>query len=247
MPQDWLGSGEFRSSAATQDFSLTLVEGASITLKAAAVNGRYIFEGDIAIAMVTWQEGTVIVGQQYRWPNALVPYEIDSALPSPDRVTGAIAEWEAKTKVRFVARTQANAAQYANYVHFQDQGGCFSSVGMAGGMQIISLGQGCTKGNAIHEIGHTLGLWHEQSRKDRDSFVTIVWQNIDVNLSHNFDQHVSDGDDIGQYDYGSIMHYPRNAFSINGQDTIIPKQEKPIGQREKLSQGDIAAVQQMYP
>jgi len=193
------------------------------------------------------EEGTAIVGQQYRWPDSLVPYEIAPFLPNPERIAEAIAEWEATSKIRFIARIAAKANQYPNYVRFEDQGGCFSSVGMAGGKQIISLGPNCTKGNAIHEIGHTLGLWHEQSRKDRDSFVTIVWQNIDAAMRHNFDQHVSDGDDVGPYDYGSIMHYPRTAFSVNGRDTIVPKNNTPIGQREKLSQGDISAVAQLYP
>jgi hypothetical protein len=246
MSQDWIGSGEFRSSGTTQQLTLKLVEGAEVTLTAAAVGPRYIFEGDIALPM-SLEEGAVIVGQQYRWPNAVVPYQIDPSLPNPERITQAIAEWEADTKVRFIVRTPATANQYANYVYFEDQGGCFSSVGMTGGKQIISLGSNCRKGNAIHEVGHTLGLWHEQSRKDRDGFVTILWGNIDADMRHNFDQHVTDGDDVGVYDYGSIMHYPRTAFSTNGRDTIMPKNNQPIGQREKLSHGDISAVQQLYP
>ena len=246
MSQDWIGSGEFRSSTTTQDLKLRLVKGDEVTLTAALVESRFIFEGDIALPMPL-EEGTAIVGQQYRWLDALLPYEIAPALPNPERIAEAIAEWEASTKIRFIARNAATASQYPNYVRFEDQGGCFSSVGMAGGKQIISLGSNCTKGNAIHEIGHTLGLWHEQSRKDRDSFVTIVWQNIDAAMRHNFDQHVSDGDDVGPYDYGSIMHYPRTAFSINGRDTIVAKNNTPIGQRDKLSQGDISAVAQLYP
>ena len=55
------------------------------------------------------------------------------------------------------------------------------------------------------------------------------------------------GDDLGAYDYGSIMHYPRDAFSRNGRDTITPTDPSAvIGQRRGLSAGDIAAVRDMY-
>lgn len=58
---------------------------------------------------------------------------------------------------------------------------CWSDVGrMAIGKQIISLGHQCyTPGTVMHELLHTLGFFHEQSRADRDEYVTIHYDNIE--------------------------------------------------------------------
>ncbi|MDN5766618.1 MAG: M12 family metallopeptidase [Humibacillus sp.] len=230
----------------------------------AAVDGLAMFEGDICLGTVEEMErrsaavataqsddnvarGVAITGDQFRWPNALVPYDIDSALPNQQRVGDAIAHWEEQTNIRFVLRTAANAAQYPNYVHVFKGDGCWSYVGMQTGRQDLSLADGCLRGQAIHEFGHAIGLWHEQSREDRDSFVAIQWANIEAGKESNFNQHISDGDDIGGYDYGSIMHYGRFAFSKNSLPTIVQLQGGPtIGQRNGLSAGDIAAVHSIY-
>ena len=257
--------GEFRSGPIAGTAIISGVTFARKSVVYAEVDGLAIFEGDIVLGTVeevraatapSGDSGPLlssigITGAQFRWPNATVPYDIDAALPNQQRVTDAIAHWQANTPIRFVLRTAANAAQYNDYVHFQPSSGCSSSVGRRGGQQAINLGSGCSTGNAIHEIGHTIGLWHEQSRQDRDSFVQIVWANIDPALQSNFVQQITDGDDIGPYDYGSIMHYPATAFSINGQATIIPLQPIPpgvvMGQRTALSAGDIAGVNALYP
>ena len=64
------------------------------------------------------------------------------------------------------------------------------------GGQVINLGTGCMSQRLIqHELAHALGMWHEQSRPDRDNYVTILWDNIRTESSYNYrkiDKHYVD-------------------------------------------------------
>jgi hypothetical protein len=258
------GVGELRTGPIA---GTAIISGVTFGRKAvqyAEIDGVAVFEGDIVLGSIEEFEqqtarlaggegGPVlasigITGAQFRWPNGVIPFEIDPNMPNQQRVTGAIAHWEANTALRF---PQRSSGTFSDWIRFEGGSGCSSQVGRRGGQQVITLGSGCTTGNAIHEIGHSVGLWHEQSREDRDTFIRIVWENVDPAFQHNFLQHITDGDDLGPYDYGSIMHYPPTAFSINGQDTIVPLQPLGpgvvMGQRDGLSPGDIAGVLAMYP
>ena len=223
------------------------------------VDGDAIFEGDIilgsvadldaalatvsnAVDVTAAIEGIAIPGSQHRWPDGKVPFRINSNLNNPERVTQAIEHWEQQTPIRFHDRTTE-----VDFVEFRLSGNCSSSIGRQGGIQFVNLGPQCTRGNVIHELGHTLGLWHEQSREDRDNFITIDFSNVDPLAIHNFDQHITDGDDVGAYDFGSIMHYPAIAFPLDpSKPTIITKNGEAIGQRIALSAGDIAAIKEIY-
>jgi hypothetical protein len=122
-------------------------------------------------------------------------------------------------------------------------------VGRQGGGQYIKCGlKGYKAGSIAHEILHTVGFWHEQSRLDRDHYVRIIWDNIEFGKGHNFEKHFGDGVDLGSYDFESIMHYPKDAFG-NGKLTIVPIPPKVTIKynRDYLTTKDIASVNEFYP
>ncbi len=232
-------------------FYTGMLDGAYVNLHPVTyteANGYAVYQGDIILRSDVAQLGLGIAPRNdYLWTNNLVPYAIDSNMVEQSRITDAIAYWEEHSEMRFVERTNANASEYPNYIRFVTSTGCASYVGMQGGAQRLFLSPRCSTGNTIHEIGHALGLWHEQSRNDRDDYVDVRFENIYRGYEHNFQIQADNGEDLGVYDYGSIMHYPSWAFSKNGNDTIIPLQDGvEIGQRTHLSEGDLAAIAQMY-
>uniref|UniRef100_A0A671NPW5 Metalloendopeptidase n=1 Tax=Sinocyclocheilus anshuiensis TaxID=1608454 RepID=A0A671NPW5_9TELE len=126
---------------------------------------------------------------------------------------------------------------------------CWSYLGMIGGSQTVSLqSPGCMwSGVAAHELMHALGFVHEQSRSDRDHHVSILWENIIENQRHNFKKYETNNLNTA-YDYSSVMHYGRYAFSEDGGPTIIPKPDPytPIGQRDGPSLTDIHKINILY-
>lgn len=185
--------------------------------------GSYL-EGDILMPQNPIILKNGLPSKSFRWPYGEVPFEIagDFTESELEVIAFAIDEYHAQTCIRFVPRT--NEMDYISIV--RGNSGCWSSIGRVGGKQEVNLQTpGClTKpGTAIHELMHALGFLHEQNRQERDSYVTIQYQNIDERATSNF-QKVPRTAAFGVgYDYGSVMHYSATAFSHNGKPTIVAK------------------------
>ncbi|XP_065407657.1 tolloid-like protein 2 isoform X3 [Chrysemys picta bellii] len=188
------------------------------------------------------------------WPGGVIPYVIGGNFTGSQRAIfkQAMRHWEKHTCVTFVERTDEESFIVFTYRTC----GCCSYVGRrGGGPQAISIGKNCDKfGIVAHELGHVVGFWHEHTRPDRDQHVTIIRENIQQGQEYNFlKMEAGEVNSLGEtYDFDSIMHYARNTFSRGVfLDTILPRRDdngvRPtIGQRIRLSQGDIAQARKLY-
>ena len=194
-----------------------------------------------------------IIADKYRWPKGVLKYQLDSRLSTKEKSLVRTTLRNLQTKltscIRFVESSSGNRINVIN-----NGGGCWSYIGyQSQALQDLSLQSGgCMSAGIIeHEFLHALGIFHHQSRSDRDRYVRILWQNIPENRKRNF--HKYDSTVINHYglpyDFTSVMHYGSTAFGIGGRTTIQtldPSKQRKIGQRGGVSAGDIELLRRHY-
>ncbi|CAL2051500.1 unnamed protein product [Caenorhabditis brenneri] len=208
----------------------------------------YLFEGDIILNDEQWEvyienaredlrsrqisknespsmnpkKRVIMSDPKYRWTFP-IPFHINSTL-NANLIMSVIKRYEQETCVRFKRQNQLPADKYILGLEIIKGTGCWSYVGKQRIRQQVSIGIGCESvGTIWHEIAHALGVYHEQSRYDRDKYILINPQNVIKDDIHNFEKQSADStSDYGiGYDYGSVMHYDTYAFSKNNQPTMM--------------------------
>ncbi|CAL1152786.1 unnamed protein product, partial [Cladocopium goreaui] len=170
----------------------------------------------------------------------------------------AVEMWRDTTCVNFVE--EENPSRPYVLVGVWDTGSCYASLGYYSFSSYMRVNLGwCNDdlhvGNMAHELGHILGMSHEQQRPDgpdvfygKGPHLEVFWDNIASNWQSQYlpeeDVYTGSKNDgsgdpqvgYAPYDFESIMHYGGgSAF-----DTIPSSQESLVGQRSYLSTGTTA-------
>ena len=213
-------------------------------------DGKNFFQGDIVLTDEQLNDQSVQKGGTSfsRWPGGKIYYTVASNMGSinANKITTAVNEYNSKTNTQWIPRT--NQTNYVEFIFGSSSGSDgWAHIGYRGGKQTVSLDQYISVGSVIHEMGHTVGLYHEHTRKDRDQYVTILWNNIQDGQAYNFDIY-SSGTDIGPFNINSVMMYWPNSYSKNGQPTIKRANNTSFTyNRTGFTTGDINTINTMYP
>jgi hypothetical protein len=210
-------------------------------------SGTVLIEGDIIIPEEhLYTRGTY---QNWQWPGGVVYYEFAPYISQENwfRMWDAMSILQSISDVRFEQRLN----NQPNYLYIIEDGANYSYVGMVRGRQELSIYNWDYEYIIVHELMHALGFWHEQSRADRDTYITINYDNIWPGYESNFN--IRQGSSTyGPYDFCSVMHYGPTDFSWNNIDpTIVAKPGYEaaatcMGNRTSMTAQDQAAVASLY-
>jgi len=206
--------------------------------------------------------GTGMRKESLRWPKGIIPFKIESGYTKKelDIIYAGMQMWMRKTCIRFVeaGSPEAKSTGHNHFILIVDGPGCFTVAGYRYHprlrYQIVSLSrpdrldpEGCiTPSIVAHELGHVIGLVHEQMREDRDQYIRVVYENIPDNKHVQYEEMVGQSEFGTPYDYCSIMHYSPVRL---GRFVLVPKDLgyiSVIGRANNLSYIDATIVNTMY-
>lgn len=222
-------------------------------------HGQPRLEGDILLDHIQQSplpvsgEGATTSYLSYLWPKVgsvyQIPYVIDPASGGVSNINAAIAQSNATFPgvLQWVAHTTETDYVNINLNSGDFSGVCESAVGRIGGEQMLTGSAACAVSTLLHEMGHTVGLYHEQSRSDRDAYVSVNYNNVIKGSRANFDKVTDNVQNLTLYDYASVMGYIPFAFSRNGGPTLesIPP-GMPLSNLVGYSAGDVDATKRLY-
>ncbi|PAA64987.1 hypothetical protein BOX15_Mlig010523g1 [Macrostomum lignano] len=195
------------------------------------------------------------------WPKGRLYYRFGLGFPSSyrDMVRLSLSRLAARissasSNQQLVTFVESNYFIDVQHVEVIDDVGCYSYVGRQSSSSSYSQALSLQVPNCMlesiiqHEFMHALGFYHEQSRPDRDSFVTVLWSNIDSDECNNFlKTSYKLTNDYPRYDYGSVMHYQSHYFScLSGSKTLLMKNGSLIDERNNLSSLDAEKLSYTY-
>jgi len=245
-------------------------EGIPIEEEIVAVNedpnnrpGCPLFEGDLCLdpedkvvvnhmRHETDLKRNVMRNRRKLWPNKVVYYSVNQNLKHlRPKIADAIGRFHDKTCLKF---REVDVSYGGDHIKMIKGNGCWSKMGRSGGGQSLSLGSGCEYvGVVLHELMHAIGIWHEQSRHDRDDYVEVLWHNIKPGRENNFKRYEHGKVDTLNlpYDWDSVMHYDRYLYSVGGNKPTIIARGQPWrklgGQlRGTLTKNDIKEINALY-
>jgi len=197
-----------------------------------------------------------------KWPKApkTIDYRFGKSVSDATKngVRSAMTEWEAATNNRIKYREISNSGwnqfvwglgvYWHIWIHEEDiDAGGYSSLGYVPWSAITIKANKGNDRTYRHELGHSLGLIHEHQRPDRDDYVIVIKDNIKPEFKYAFDKYLKTScQTYGEFDFKSIMLYPSDAFSKNGQSTITKKDGTTWGVNYYLSAMDKEKIKEIY-